>query len=196
MPQGWGSRGTEGKIKCIQFARENKIPYLGLCFGMQMAVIEYARNVAGLKGANSEEVDANCKYPVIHVMPNQKEYLENKQYGGTIRLGGWECALVKDTRLFDLYKEFGALSKGNKVVERHRHRYEVNQDFIQKLEQNGLIFSGKSPDGLLMEALELPKEIHPFFMATQYHPEYISRPLEPHPVFLGFVRAAIENKLK
>lgn len=193
VPQGWGSRGVEGKINCVQFARENKIPYLGLCFGMQMAVIEYARNVLKLKGANSQEVDENTEFPVIHIMPNQKEYLAKKQYGGTIRLGAWECELIKDTQLQKLYKDYSTqISENNIVEERHRHRYEVNQKFIAQLEDSGLVFSGKSPDGKLMEAIELPKDVHPFFMATQYHPEYISRPLEPHPIFIGFIEACIK----
>lgn len=202
-PQGWGSRGVEGIIRAIKFARENKIPYLGLCFGMQMAVAEFARDVVGLKGANSTEVDKDTKYPVVHVMPDQKEYLEKKQYGGTIRLGSWPCKLTPNTKLFEAYKKFGddkkapwntedilklEFKKDEKVVfERHRHRYEVNNEYREQLEKAGLIISGTSPDGKLVEAIELAN--HPFFVATQFHPEYIARPLAPHPIFLAFVKA-------
>ncbi len=209
VPQGWGSRGVEGKIKAVKYARENKIPYLGLCFGMQMAVIEFARNVAGLKGANSVEVDKKTKYPVVHVMPDQKEYLKKKQYGGTIRLGSWPCKLTPKTKLFDAYKKYGKnedapwntennfkveVKKDESVIfERHRHRYEVNSEYRERLEKAGLVISGTSPDGKLVEAIELDN--HPFFVATQFHPEYIARPLTPHPVFMAFVEA-VKNKLK
>ncbi len=203
VPQGWGSRGVEGKIKAVNYARENKIPFLGLCFGMQMAVIEFARNVVGLKGANSIEVDKDTKYPVIHVMPEQKEYLAKKQYGGTIRLGAWPCKLNPKTKLFSAYEKFGKEKSSpwnnsnglnvapedmsNIIYERHRHRYEFNNDFREQLEKAGLIISGTSPDGKLVEAIELNN--HPFFVATQFHPEYIARPLLPHPIFLAFMEA-------
>ena len=203
VPQGWGSRGVEGKITAVKYARENKIPYLGLCFGMQMAVIEFARNVVGLKGANSIEVDKDTKYPVVHIMPDQQKYLENKQYGGTIRLGAWPCKLTPKTKLFDAYKKYGKnedapwniennfkldLTKNENVIfERHRHRYEVNSEYREQLEKAGLIISGTSPDGKLVEAIELAN--HPFFVATQFHPEYIARPLTPHPIFLAFLEA-------
>lgn len=203
VPQGWGSRGAEGKIKAVQYAREHKIPYLGLCFGMQMAVIEFTRNVLGLKGANSIEVDKNTKFPVIHVMPDQEKYLAKKQYGGTIRLGAWPCKLTPKTKLLSAYEKFGKKKtapwnnsnglniapKGmdNIIYERHRHRYEVNNDFREQLEKAGLIISGTSPDGKLVEAIELNN--HPFFVATQFHPEYIARPLSPHPVFMAFLEA-------
>lgn len=191
IPQGWGSRGTEGKIEAIKFARENKIPYLGLCFGMQMAVIEYARNVCGLTGANSEEADPKTAYPVIHVMPDQKEYLAKKQYGGTIRLGAWPAVLKEDSVIKSCYEAAGI--KEGTVQERHRHRYEVNNDYRQRLEDEGLVFSALSPDGKLVEALELPKSVHPFFVGTQYHPEYKSRPLTPHPLFVSFIKACSEE---
>lgn len=191
VPQGWGSRGVEGKIKTVQFARENKIPYLGLCFGMQMAVIEFARNVLNLNDANSEEVNPETPHPVIHIMPDQKEYLEANNYGGTIRLGAWPCKLAKDSLLAEAYNKY---SEKDKIVqERHRHRYEVNDDYKGKLEDAGMILSGSSPDGKLTEAIELPKEIHPFFVGTQFHPEYKSRPLSPHPIFRTFIKAAKEN---
>ncbi len=184
-PQGWGSRGTEGIIKAIKFAREKQIPFLGLCFGMQMAVIEIARNLAKLDGANSTEVNPETKNPVIHLMPEQEEYLKKHQYGGTIRLGNWPCKIKKGTRLSEIYKN-------DLVEERHRHRYEFNNDFKEKLENVGLIIAGTSPDGKLVEAIELKS--HPFFVATQFHPEYRSRPLDPHPIFKAFIEAAKNNK--
>lgn len=210
VPQGWGGRGTEGKILAARFARENNIPYLGLCFGMQMAVIEFARNVCSLKGANSQEVNPKTPHPVIHIMPNQKEYLSRQQYGGTIRLGAWPCKLKNGSKLSDLYQKYdikesfvepawkqhnpsykGRSSKAY-VYERHRHRYEVNSKYIDKLTKCGLIISGTSPDGNLVEAVEIKD--HPFFVGTQFHPEYISRPLTPHPIFMGFVEAIIPAK--
>ena len=185
VPQGWGGRGVEGKIAAIKYARENKIPYLGLCFGMQMAVIEYARDVLGLKDANSVEADEKTKNPVIHLMPNQKEYLDKHQYGGTIRLGAWPCKIKKGTLLSKIYGE-------DEVSERHRHRYEVNNEYREQLEKAGMIISGTSPDGELVEAIELAN--HPFFVGTQFHPEYKSRPLAPHPIFIEFVKAAVKNR--
>jgi CTP synthase len=179
-PQGWGSRGVEGIIKAIKFARENKIPYLGLCFGMQMAVVEIARNLAKLDEANSIEVNSKTKYPVIHLMPEQEEYLKKQQYGGTIRLGNWPCKIKKGSKLAEIYGQ-------DLVNERHRHRYEFNNDYREALEKVGLIISGTSPDGKLVEAIELAN--HPFFVATQFHPEYIARPLSPHPIFLAFLKA-------
>lgn len=209
VPQGWGTRGVEGKIMAAKYAREKKIPYLGLCFGMQMAVIEFGRNVVGLKGANSEEVDSKTPNPVIHIMPNQKEYLVKKQYGGTIRLGAWPCLVKEGTKLYKIYEEYGnlkdapwykegviafdnkiAFPKSQKIVyERHRHRYEFNNDYRDQYEQKGFVISGTSPDGKLVEAVEIPD--HPFFVGTQYHPEYLSRPLSPHPIFVAFVKAII-----
>lgn len=204
VPQGWGSRGTEGKIQAIKFARENKIPYLGLCFGMQMASIEFARNVLGLVDANSAEVSPDIKYPVIHIMPDQQKYLEKKQYGGTIRLGAWPCIVKKGTLLHKAYSDFGdgevapwyqardekqKISRKDDLVvyERHRHRYEFNNEYKAKYEKAGFVISGTSPDGKLVEAIEIKD--HPFFMGTQFHPEYISRPLNPHPVFVAFLKA-------
>lgn len=204
VPQGWGSRGTEGKIKAIKFARENKIPYLGLCFGMQMASIEFARNVLGLTDANSAEVSPDIKYPVIHIMPDQQKYLEKKQYGGTIRLGAWPCIVKKGTLLHKAYSDFGdgevapwyqarddkqKISRKDDLViyERHRHRYEFNNEYKAKYEKAGFVISGTSPDGKLVEAIEIKD--HPFFVGTQFHPEYISRPLNPHPVFVAFLKA-------
>lgn len=197
VPQGWGSRGVEGKVKTVQIARENKIPYLGLCFGMQMAVIEYARNVLGLSNANSEEVNPKTPFPVIHIMENQREYLAKQNYGGTIRLGAWPCVLKKGSMLEKIYSQSNFDQEnsplGITVWERHRHRYEVNNEFKSALEEKGLIISGISPDGNLVEAVELPSEIHPFFVGTQFHPEYKSRPLAPHPLFKAFIQKGKEN---
>ncbi len=206
VPQGWGKRGVEGKIRAIKFARENKIPYLGLCFGMQMASIEFARNVLGLKDANTQEANPDSKHKVIHIMDDQLEYLKNKQYGGTIRLGAWPCLINKGTKLEKAYEKYGHIKGApwhepnpnmktdiknkNIIFERHRHRYEFNNEYREKFEKAGFVISGVSPDGKLVEAIELKD--HPFFVGTQFHPEYISRPLTPHPIFLSF----IENCLK
>jgi CTP synthase len=190
VPQGWGSRGSEGKILTIQYCRENKIPYFGLCYGMQMAVIEFARNVCGLTGANSEEVDKETPHPVIHLMEAQKELIAKKQYGGTIRLGGWPCQLQPDTRMAAIYKKkFGSETV---ISERHRHRYEFNNSYREILEKNGLKIAGTSPDGQLIEAIEITD--HPFFIGTQFHPEYISRPLDPHPLFVEFIATCLKLK--
>lgn len=204
VPQGWGSRGTEGKIESIRYAREKKIPYLGLCFGMQMASIEFARNVLKLKKANSTEADKTTPDPVIHVMPHQQEYLEKRQYGGTIRLGAWPCEVKEGTLLASLYEKHGDYKNApwyqpnprvkapanmkNLIFERHRHRYEFNSEYRERYESQGFVISGTSPDGALVEAIEIPN--HPFFVGTQFHPEYISRPLTPHPIFVGFIEAA------
>ena len=194
VPQGWGSRGVEGKIEVVKFARENKIPYLGLCFGMQMAVIEYARNVANLKDANSTEVNSKTSNPIVHIMPNQEKYLKENQYGGTIRLGAWPCKILKGSVIEEAYKKFSPddINSENVVSERHRHRYEINNEYKSKLEKKGLVFCGTSRDGKLIEAVELPKKIHTFFVATQFHPEYKSRFLKPHPLFMAFIEASIK----
>jgi CTP synthase len=191
VPQGWGSRGAEGKIKAIQIVRENKIPYLGLCYGMQMAVIEYTRNVLGIKDANSEEVNSKSKNQVIHLMEEQKKILKDGKFGGTIRLGAWPCKIEESSLLESLYKKYSntLFNELPIVKERHRHRYEFNNGYRQELENAGMIFSGKSPDGSLVEAIELSKKEHPFFVATQYHPELKTRFLEPHPIFMGFINA-------
>lgn len=196
VPQGWGSRGVEGKIKAVEIARTNKIPYLGLCFGMQMAVIEYARNVAKLKGANSTEVDPKTKFPVIHMMEDQKQNILDKNYGGTIRLGAYPCKLKNDSLLFSLYdkNKSDLFQKMPIVDERHRHRYEFNNEYRDTLEKLGLIISGTSPNGDLVEAIELDKKFHPFFVGTQYHPELKSHFTSPHPIFLGFIDACLDNK--
>ncbi|MDE1988674.1 MAG: CTP synthase [Patescibacteria group bacterium] len=189
VPGGFGESGIEGKLKAIKFARENKIPYLGLCYGMQLAVIEYARNVIGLKDANTTEIDENSKDPVIDIMDGQKKNIEDGKYGGTMRLGAYRAILEKGTIARSAYGK-------DEVWERHRHRYEVNPDYVKKIESAGLVFSGKSPDGTLMEIAELPRNVHPFFLGAQFHPEFKARPLHPHPLFTEFMKAAIERKKK
>lgn len=185
IPQGWGKRGSEGKIKAIKYCRENKIPYFGLCYGMQMAVIEFARHVAKLKDANSAEIDAKTQNPVIHIMPGQEALIKEKGYGGTIRLGGWPCLLKTGSRLEKAYARF---TKNKTVSERHRHRYEFNNSYRDMFEKLGLIISGTSPDNSIVEAIEIKD--HPFFIGVQFHPEYISRPLSPHPLFVEFIKTA------
>lgn len=192
VPQGWGSRGSEGKIKTIKYCRENNVPYFGLCYGMQMAVIEFARHVAGLKGANSREANPKTPYAVIDVMENQKKNLAEGKYGGTIRLGGWPCRLVAGTHLAKAYeKKFGSKRI---ISERHRHRYEFNPKFREILEKKGLRVCGTSPDNKIVEAIEITD--HPFFIGTQFHPEYISRPLDPHPLFIEFIRVCLKLRDK
>ncbi len=192
VPQGWGTRGAEGKIKTIKYCRENKVPYFGLCYGMQMAVIEFARHVAGLKGANSREVNSKTSYPVIDVMESQIENIKLGKLGGTIRLGGWPCRLVPGTRMAKIYsKKFGTKRI---ISERHRHRYEFNPKYRELLELKGLTICGTSPDGKIVEAIEMTD--HPFFIGTQFHPEYISRPLDPHPLFVEFVKVCLGRKKK
>jgi CTP synthase len=183
IPGGFGQRGVEGKILAIEYARKNKIPILGLCFGLQLMVIEFARNCCNLKGANSTEIDPKTKYPVIDVLKEQKEYLKKKLFGGTMRLGDWPCEIKKGTIAHFAYKR-------DLVFERHRHRYEVNPKFHKILQKNGFLFSGTSENGLLVEIGELPKSSHPFFLGTQFHPEFKSRFLNPHPLFLEFVKTA------
>lgn len=186
VPGGFGETGIQGKINVIEFARKNKIPYFGICYGMQLLVIEFARNVLGLSGANTEEIDPKAKDPVIHIMPDQKEKLARGDYGGSMRLGSYEALLKKGTLAEKAYKS-------KSIFERHRHRFEVNEDYIERLEKKGLIFSGKSPDGHLMEIAELPTDKHPFFLGVQFHPEFLARPLSPHPLFSAFVEA-VKNK--
>lgn len=191
VPIGWGPRGVEGMIEAIKYAREQKIPYLGLCYGMQLAVVEYARNVLGLAKAHTTEVGPDTPDPVIHLIPSQKEKMERRAYGGTMRLGRWDC-LVKEGTIADrAYTKFKAYDKPEQklVGERHRHRYEFNDTYGKKLENAGLELSGRSVVENLVEIIELPKSDHPFFLGTQYHPEYRSRPLSPHPLFSEFIRA-------
>jgi len=193
VPGGFGSRGTEGKIKAIEFCRKNKIPYLGLCFGMQLAVVEFSRNVCGMKDANTTEIVRHSKYPVIDVMPEQKDLLDEKKYGGTMRLGAYSCLVKNNTIANFAYKKakWGKENKKGDILlkERHRHRYELNNEFRKALEDKGLIMSGINPERDLIEIIELKN--HPFFVGTQFHPEFKSRPLNPHPLFREFIRAAI-----
>lgn len=186
VPGGFGESGIEGKINVIEYARTHGVPYFGLCYGMQLMVVEYARHVLKLAKAHTVEIDPKTPYPVIDIMPEQKELMKKQNYGGTMRLGSYTAALGKGTLARSLY---GADS----VVERHRHRYEVNPEYIQELRAGGLVFSGTSPDGVLMEIAELPKSVHPFFLGTQFHPEFTARPTSPHPLFSGFVKAATER---
>ena len=182
VPGGFGSRGIEGKINVAQFCRENKIPYFGLCYGMQIAVIEFARNVAGIARAQTAEIDDSASDLVIDILPEQKEKLKKGDFGGSMRLGGYPANLSVDTIAQKAYKK-------SSISERHRHRYEVNPEYIEKLEKAGIIFSGKSPDKTLMEIMELSQKTHPFFLATQFHPEFQSAPLTPHPLFMAFIKA-------
>jgi CTP synthase len=187
VPIGWGARGTEGKITAIKYARVNKIPYLGLCYGLQLAAIEYARDVVGLEGASSTEIDEKSKYAIVHDIPFDPKYQRIKGNGVSMRLGGYKCVLKEGTLAHQIYGT-------TEISERHRHRFEFNNDFRQALEDKGFVISGTSPDNFFVEMIELKKEDHPFFLATQAHPEYKSRPLNPHPVFLAFLNAAIAQK--
>jgi CTP synthase len=189
VPGGFGTRGVEGNLKVIKYARDNKIPYFGLCYGMQMMVIEYARNVLNLKDANTREVNPDSTNMVIDVMESQKENLKNNLYGGSMRLGAYK-AVLKDGTV--ARQSYGIAE----VVERHRHRYEVNPKYIEAIEKAGLVFSGKSSDGVLMEIAELPKSKHPFFLGTQFHPEFLAHPLNPHPLFTSFIKACITKAKK
>ncbi|MBN1385892.1 CTP synthase [Candidatus Woesearchaeota archaeon] len=184
VPGGFGGSGVEGKISAIQYCRENMIPYLGLCYGMQLAVVEFARHVCGMEGANTTEIDPSTRYPVIDILPEQKELIAKSQYGATMRLGAYPAKLKQGTKVHLLYGQ-------DQVSERHRHRYEVNPEFIKKLENAGMLFSGASPDRRLMEFMELPT--HPYFVGTQSHPEFKSRPTRPAPLFHGLLKAAKER---
>lgn len=184
VPGGFGSRGIEGKIRACKYARENNVPYLGICLGMQIAIIEFARNVLGLEGANSAEINPDTPYPVIDILPEQKDVTD---MGGTMRLGQYPCTLNPESKAFELYGS-------SMIYERHRHRYEVNNDFREALLKGGMIFAGTSPDNHIVEMVEIPE--HPWFVAGQFHPEFKSRPNKPHPLFRGFVTAAYKNKKK
>ena len=187
VPGGFGKRGTEGMILVADYARRNQIPYFGLCLGMQIMTISFARNVLNLKEANSTEINPDTPDPVIITMQDQVEKIKNKNYGATMRLGAYSCVIKNDTLV--------AFSYGKKEIsERHRHRYEVNPKYITELEKAGLVFSGRSPDGILMEIAELPKAVHPFYLGVQFHPEFKSRPLAPHPLFTSFIQACISKK--
>ncbi|MES2216459.1 MAG: CTP synthase [Patescibacteria group bacterium] len=183
VPGGFGESGIEGKLNVIRYARENKIPYFGLCYGMQLMTIEYARNVLGLKGAQTAEINPRAPHLIIDIMPDQKKKIAEGNYGGSMRLGQYPAKLGKGTIALEAYGT-------STIKERHRHRYEVNPKYIEQIEKGGLVFSGKSPDGTLMEIAELPRSVHPFFLGTQFHPEFLARPLAPHPLFTEFMKAS------
>jgi len=185
VPGGFGSRGIEGIIQAVTYARENKVPYFGLCYGMQLATIEVARNLLGLKDANSTEINSKTKNPVIHIMSEQEKKMLARDYGATMRLGAWDCHVIKGTKAYEAYGK-------DKISERHRHRYEFNNKYRAQLEKVGLVISGVSPDGKLVEMVELKD--HPWFVGVQFHPEFLSRPLRPHPLFRDFMKAAINSK--
>ena len=193
VPGGFGARGVEGKILAAKFCRKNNIPYLGLCYGMQIATIEFARNVCGIKDAHSTEVDQKASHPVIDILPEQKVNLQKKDFGATMRLGSYSCQLKKGTKAYTAYKnsDFEKEQKNGDILisERHRHRYELNNEYRKALEDKGLVMSGVNPDRDLVEIIELPG--HKFYLGTQFHPEFKSRPLRPHPLFAAFVKAAI-----
>jgi len=196
VPGGFGNRGVEGKIKAIEYCRKNKIPFLGLCLGLQLSVIEFARNVVGIKDATSREFDRNAKNPVIDVMQEQKKLLKEKHYGGTMRLGAYDCQIQNGTISHKAYKDWLAGPKGcpkgpYMISERHRHRYEVNNDYRDILQEKGLVIAGVNPKKNLVEIIEIKN--HPFFIATQFHPEFKSRPLKPHPLFKEFIKTTIRG---
>lgn len=193
VPIGWGERGVEGKIAGIRYAREYQVPYLGLCYGMQLAVVEYARHVLGWTDAHTTECNSSTNHPVIHIIPEQQRNLTDRAYGGTMRLGSWECRLDTSSRVYDIYQGTPHLldPKTGLIAERHRHRYEFNDAYTEDLTRAGLVISGRSVKEQLVEFIELPRDVHPFFVGTQGHPEYKSRPLAPHPLFVAFLQAVI-----
>src|SRR3989338_969181 len=201
VPGGFGSRGIEGIIAGIRYARMNAIPYFGICYGMQLALIEYARHVMELEGAHTTEVSKKTPYPVIDIMPEQIANLRDNRYGGTMRLGSYPAVLKMGTIAHRLYAESkegrwadSRLRNQLVIKERHRHRYEVNPQYIGRFEKSGVMFSGTSPDQILMEIMELPHDVHPYFIGTQFHPEFTGSFLNPHPLFVGFVQAAVARK--
>lgn len=187
VPGGFGETGIEGKLKAIQYAREHKVPYFGICYGMQLLVVEYARNVLGLAGAHTTEIDPSTPHPIVAIMDAQRELVAEGKFGGTMRLGAYVQKNVPGTIAHEAY---GA----DEIEERHRHRYEINPEYVTRLKEGGLVFSGTSPDGVLMEVAELPRDIHPFMLGTQAHPELKARPLAPHPLFTEFLKAAAARK--
>jgi CTP synthase len=213
VPGGFGETGIEGKISVIKYAREHKIPYFGICYGMQLMVIEHARHMAGLPGAQTSEIDPAAPHVVVDIMEHQKKLLNEGKYGASMRLGGFICTLKPDTIAFEAYKKSGWLGRRldkavhsigvsvskltkDSILERHRHRYEVNPAYVGRLAESGMVFSGTSPDGSLMEIAELPREVHPFFLGVQFHPEFLARPLDPHPIFTEFIKSSATAKRK
>lgn len=186
IPGGFGARGVEGKILAIEYCRKNKIPCFGLCYGLQLMVVEFARNVCGLKNAQTTEIDPKTKYPVVDILEKQKRLLKEKFYGGTMRLGDWECQIKKGTITYQAYRK-------TKILERHRHRYEINPKYHPILQKYGFVFSGTSQNGLLVEIGELSQKCHPFFLGTQFHPEIKSRFLHPHPLFVEFIKSSMKK---
>lgn len=195
VPIGWGSRGVEGKINAIKYAREHKVPYLGLCYGMQLAAIEFARNVVGIKDAQTEENSPSSKHKIIHSIPFDTKYQTIKGDGTSMRLGSFDCKLKPGTLAYKIYQKHKQWAGAEGVIsERHRHRYEFNNTYRAELESKGLVISGTSPDDFFVEMIELSQKEHPFFIATQGHPEYKSTPVHPHPMFVEFIRAAGQNR--
>ena len=188
VPGGFGERGVEGKIRAIHYARENKIPYLGLCYGMQLAVVEFARHVCKLERAHTTEIDRDTPYPVIDILPEQKKNLADKNFGASMRLGSYPARLKKGTQIQGLYGK-------DVITERHRHRWECNREFLSLLEKNGLVIAGKNDEKDLVEFVELPKAMHPYFVGTQAHPEFKSKFMKPAPLFMGLLQAAKERRL-
>jgi len=197
VPIGWGKRGAEGKIMAVNYARTNKIPFLGLCYGMQLACVEFARNALGLKDANTTENDPATSNPVIHDIPERAELMTIKSHGVAMRLGGWDFKVKPGTLLDKIYKQYKLYTDSkNKIASvRHRHRFEFNNDYIQDFEKKGMVISAMSVKGNFVDWIELPAAVHPFFIGTQGHPEYSSRPLKPHPVFLEFLKACYNNQI-
>lgn len=191
VPIGWGERGAEGMIRTASYARANKIPYLGLCYGMQLAVVAFARDILGWGNANTAENDPKTKHPVIHLMPKQKVFMKKRAYGGSMRLGKWDAVVKKDTLAYKAYEKYnGFINKSKGLTsERHRHRYEFNNKYLNDFQKKGLVVSARSVAEGLVEIIELPTSVHPFYLGTQGHPEYKSRPLHPHPIFLSFIKA-------
>lgn len=195
VPIGWGERGAEGMIAAAGYAREHKIPYLGLCYGMQLACVSFARDVIGWSDAHTSEDDPKTSHPVIHLMPAQEDIMKHRAYGGTMRLGGWEAVVKRDTLAWESYEKHGGFIDKSKGLtsERHRHRYEFNDEYTQDFEKHGLVISARSVVENLAEIIELPKDKHPFYLGTQGHPEYKSRPLSPHPLFIEFIGACLKK---
>jgi len=196
VPIGWGERGAEGMITAAGYARQNLIPYLGLCYGMQLAVVSFARDVLGWQDANTTENDKNTTHPIIHLIPQQKEILKRRAYGGTMRLGTWKAVINKKSYTWEIYKKYNGFTdeSRNIISERHRHRFEFNDKYVEAFEKHGLVIAARSKIENLVEIIELPRHTHPFYIGVQGHPEYKSRPFSPHPLFLEFVSACLQKK--
>jgi len=195
VPIGWGKRGAEGMTKTAGYARDKKIPYLGLCYGMQHAVISFARDILNLKDADTTENKPKTKDPVIHLIPTQHKYMKKRAYGGTMRLGGWKAKIFKNTQTYSIYKKYKAFLDKEKSItsERHRHRYEFNNKYLNAFKKSGMVISAVSLAEGLVEIIELPKNKHPFYIGTQGHPEYKSKPMKPHPIFIEFIKSCFKS---